>query len=79
MNQPSETTAKQVSLRVLMTPERWVETGRILLTGLIAFLYWRQWVPIELLWAAVAIDLYPLVKTVCSTWCVSAKLAPKFS
>ena len=49
--------------RGLMTHERWIETGRIVLTGLIAFLYWRQWVPIELLWGAVAFGLYPLVKT----------------
>ncbi len=51
------------SLGMLMTHERWIEVGRIVLTGLIAFLYWRQWVPIELLWGAVAIGLYPLVKT----------------
>ncbi|WP_035832137.1 heavy metal translocating P-type ATPase [Cupriavidus metallidurans] len=46
-----------------MTRERWIEVGRIALTGLIAFLYWQQLVPIEVLWAAVAIGLYPLVKT----------------
>ena len=34
-----------------------------MLTGLIALLCWRQLVPIELLWAAVAVGLYPLVKT----------------
>ncbi len=51
------------SLRLLMTSERWIEVGRIALTGVIAFLYWRQWVPVELLWAAVAFGLYPLVKT----------------
>ena len=50
-------------LRTLMTRERWIEVGRIALTGSIALLYWRQWVPIELLWVAVAIGLYPLVKT----------------
>ncbi|MCA3234243.1 MAG: cadmium-translocating P-type ATPase [Cupriavidus sp.] len=47
----------------LMTRERWIEVGRIALTGLIAFLYWQQLVPIEVLLAAVAIGLYPLVKT----------------
>jgi cation transport ATPase len=51
------------SLRALMTRERWIEVGRILLTGLIALLYWRTLVPIEMLWIAVAIGLYPLVKT----------------
>lgn len=47
----------------LMTPERWVEIGRILLTGAVALLYWQQLVPLYLLWAAVALGLYPLVKT----------------
>lgn len=47
----------------LMTRERWVEVGRILLTGLIALLYWQEILPIPVLYAAVAIGLYPLVKT----------------
>ena len=51
------------SLRMLMTRERWIEVARIVLTGVIAFLYWQQLVPIQLLWLAVAIGLYPLVKT----------------
>ena len=51
------------SLWVLMTHERWIEVGRILFTGLIALLYWRQLVPIQILWVAIAIGLYPLVKT----------------
>ena len=55
--------AASSSLRVLMTHERWIEVGRILLTGLIALLYWRQLVPIQILWIAIAIGLYPLVKT----------------
>ncbi len=45
-----------------MTRERWIEVGRIALTGLIALLYWQQLVPIQVLWVAVAIGLYPLVK-----------------
>ncbi len=51
------------SLSALMTRERWIEVVRILLTGLIALLYWQQLVPIGLLWVAVAVGLYPLVKT----------------
>jgi len=51
------------SLRVLMTRERWFEVSRIVLTGLIALLYWREMVPLEVLWFAVAVGLYPLVKT----------------
>ena len=51
------------SLRVLMTSERWLEVGRILFCGSMALLYWQQIIPVQLLWAAVAIGLYPLVKT----------------
>lgn len=51
------------SWRVLMTRERWIEVARIVFTGLAALLYWRHAVPIEVLWAAVAVGLYPLVKT----------------
>ena len=66
MNVNSEAAAEQASassLRMLITRSRWIEVGRILLTGLVALLFWRQWVPIQLLWLAVAIGLYPLVKT----------------
>ncbi|PQV62799.1 Cd2+/Zn2+-exporting ATPase/cation-transporting P-type ATPase C/Cu+-exporting ATPase [Abditibacterium utsteinense] len=51
------------SVLSLMTRERWIEVGRIALTGLIAFLYWQKLVPLPVLWLAVAIGLYPLVKT----------------
>ncbi len=51
------------SLSALMTRGRWIEVARILLTGLIAFLYWQNLAPLPVLWAAVAIGLYPLVKT----------------
>jgi heavy metal translocating P-type ATPase len=47
----------------LMTRARWIEVARIVVTGVIAALYWKALVPIELLWAAVAVGLYPLVKT----------------
>ena len=46
-----------------MTRERWIEVGRIVLSGLIALLYWRGLVSVEVLWGAVAVGLYPLVKT----------------
>lgn len=58
---PAKTAAS--SMRALMTRKRWVEVGRIFLTGLAVLLYWQQWVPKQVLWAAVAIGLYPLVKT----------------
>ena len=50
-------------LMALMTRERWVEVARIVVTGLVALLFWRELVPIQVLWAAVAVGLYPLVKT----------------
>ena len=51
------------TLADLMTRQRWIEVARIAVTGLIALLYWRELVPLQVLWAAVAIGLYPLVKT----------------
>ncbi len=47
----------------LMARARWVEVARIFLTGAIALLYWQKLVPLPVLWLAVAIGLYPLVKT----------------
>ena len=46
-----------------MTRERWIEIGRIVLVGLISFLYWRQLIPLPILLVAIPIGLYPLVKT----------------
>jgi heavy metal translocating P-type ATPase len=51
------------SIRALITRERLVEIARILLVGLIAFLYWRGVLPLPVLLAGVAVGLYPLVKT----------------
>ncbi len=50
-------------LLTLMTRERWIEVARILATGLVALLFWQGIVPIQVLWVAVAVGLYPLVKT----------------
>jgi len=61
--QPKTEASAPSSLSVLMTRARWIEVGRILVTGLVALLYWQQAVPLPVLWAAVAIGLYPLVKT----------------
>src|SRR5215218_3504280 len=47
----------------LLTRQRWIEIGRIILTGFVILLYWRGLVPVWCLWAAVAVGLYPLVKT----------------
>ena len=59
----SPLSSNATSLRALMTRERWIEVGRILLTGLVALLFWRELIPIQILWIAIAIGLYPLVKT----------------
>src|SRR5215207_1247565 len=47
----------------LMTRERWLEVARIVGTGLVILLYYRGAVPLPVLLAAVAVGLYPLVKT----------------
>ncbi|MBN9310959.1 cation-translocating P-type ATPase, partial [Devosia sp.] len=59
---PPVSSADSASLIALMTTERWIEVGRIVLTGSVAFLYWQNLIPEYVLWAAVAIGLYPLVK-----------------
>ena len=46
-----------------MSRQRWVEVTRIVLTGVVVLLYWQQLLALPFLWAAVAIGLYPLVKT----------------
>ena len=46
----------------LMTRARWIEVGRILLVGLVILLYRLGVVPLQVLFAGVAIGLYPLAK-----------------
>ena len=47
----------------LMTQARWIEVGRILFVGLLTLLYWQKILPLQGLLFAVAVGLYPLVKT----------------
>ncbi|MEO8190683.1 MAG: cation-translocating P-type ATPase [Acidobacteriota bacterium] len=47
----------------LLTRDRWIEIGRIVLTGIVVVLFWRDLVPTWVLWLAVTVGLYPLVKT----------------
>src|SRR5215203_2577901 len=54
---------KNPSLRALITRERWVEIGRIVIVGVITLLYWRGFLGLPALYAAIAFGLYPLVKT----------------
>jgi len=51
-----------MSLKALMTRQRWIEVARIVFTGIISLLFWQQLLPIYVLWAAIAIGLYPLTK-----------------
>lgn len=51
------------SFLALLTWERRVEIGRILLVGLVSLLYWQGLLPLSILLVAVVIGLYPLVKT----------------
>jgi Cd2+/Zn2+-exporting ATPase len=44
-------------LLALMTRQRWIEVARIVVTGVAALLYWRELIPIQWLWIAVAIGL----------------------
>ncbi|MBI2801045.1 MAG: cadmium-translocating P-type ATPase [Gammaproteobacteria bacterium] len=50
-------------LLALMTRERWIEVARVFVTGLVALLYAQGIVAVPVLWFAVAVGLYPLVKT----------------
>jgi len=50
------------SWRQLMTGDRWLEVGRIVLAGQISLLYVLHAVPLGVLLGAVAIGLYPLLK-----------------
>ena len=62
-NVPSAPDAAAPGILALMTRERWIEVGRIVVTGLVALLYWQELVPLPVLWVAIAAGLYPLVKT----------------
>lgn len=49
--------------RALFTPDRQREAARIVLVGVLTWLFWRGRLPLQVLLAAVAVGLYPLVKT----------------
>ncbi|MHB1082923.1 MAG: heavy metal translocating P-type ATPase [Prosthecobacter sp.] len=54
---------ESTSMRALLTPERWREIGRIIIVSLLTLLYWRGFLPQPVLYGAIALGLYPLVKT----------------
>jgi Cd2+/Zn2+-exporting ATPase len=47
----------------LMTRHRWIEVARIVLVAAFVLSYQQHWVPVGVLWATVAVGLYPLTKT----------------
>ena len=50
------------SIRSLLTRERWIEIGRIVLVGIMSLLFWQGLLPLPVLFAAIVIGLYPLTK-----------------
>src|SRR5215218_7557273 len=58
-----QTSTPKTSFGALLTRERWIEIGRIVLVGMISLLYWQEVVPLPVLLVAIPIGLYPLVKT----------------
>ena len=53
----------RVGFRAVMNRGRWVEVARIVVVGVFVVAYARHWVPLGVLWATVAVGLYPLAKT----------------
>src|SRR5215204_650658 len=60
---PADTAESSVSFSTLMTRERWIEVARIVGVGIVIALYSSGMVPLPVLLAAVAVGIYPLVKT----------------
>src|SRR5215217_2163724 len=56
-------TESSTSFSTLMTRERWIEVARIIGVGIVIALYSRGIVPLPVLLVAVAIGIYPLLKT----------------
>lgn len=50
------------SIRSLLTRERWIEIGRIVLVGIMSLLFWQGLLPLPVLFGAIVIGLYPLTK-----------------
>ena len=60
---PSNATAASPSLLVLLTRERWIEIARIVVVGIMTLLYWQGIMTLPGLFVAIALGLYPLMKT----------------
>ena len=61
--QSRERRPAKVGFRAVMTRRRWLEVARIVAVGVLVFAYAQEWVPVGVLWATVAVGLYPLAKT----------------
>ena len=62
MTPPPPSTADEPSFVALLTRERWIEIDRIVIVGILTLLYWRGVLPLPVLFVAIAIGLYPLLK-----------------
>ena len=47
----------------VMNRARWIEVARIVVVAVLVLAYAQDWVPVGVLWATVAVGLYPLAKT----------------
>ncbi|MBL8825521.1 MAG: cadmium-translocating P-type ATPase [Planctomycetaceae bacterium] len=56
-------TGETIAWNQLMTRDRRIEIARILVTAVVIGLYWRELLPVWCLWGAVAIGIYPLLKS----------------
>lgn len=63
MQNTSGSSTNRATPLTLLTKERGIETGRIVVLGLISFLYSYGAVPLGVLLGGIAVGLYPLVKT----------------
>ena len=63
MSPTSSPSSEDSSILALLTRERWIEIARIAIVGILTLLYWRGLLPLPVLFAAIAIGLYPLLKT----------------
>ena len=62
-SQQGEPPRARVGFGAVMDRNRWLEVARIVAVAVLVFAYAQHWVPIGVLWATVAVGLYPLAKT----------------
>ena len=57
--QQGEPPRATVGFGAVMNHSRWLEVTRIVVVAVLVFAYAQRWVPIGVLWATVAVGLYP--------------------